>query len=287
MYITVQPSPRSALAVFVVQLAWPLIFLLSSVAFTVSFFLLHTSQAYDNATPGCLANGRAIFPWNQTVNEYWDPSTALFITLGSGRYTYPEAKAIDVIWDILVGRGGQFLAASIVWRVIRKSLYLSMEEKPVPVALAFGVYFHAITFGLLGSILENLTLPLRARKHKEKGLSILRLLGWLYACVFVLMIPTIVSAMTGYQTANSLFFHPLNSPSESLVGVTTLAPNPALVMRDGSRVGLQDGMVFPAPDNAVFIDADGEDLVTYRYNETYSTVLGCKFSACEKVSPDC
>ena len=107
MYITVQPSPRSTLAVFVVQLAWPLIFLLSSVAFTVSFFLLHTSQAYDNTTPGCLANGQAIFPWNQTVNEYWDPSTALSITLGAGQYTYPEAKAIDVAWDILVGRGGQ------------------------------------------------------------------------------------------------------------------------------------------------------------------------------------
>lgn len=276
MYITVQPSPRSALAVFVAQLAWPLTFLLSSVAFTVSFFLLHTSQAYDNATPGCLANGRAIFPWNQTVNEYWDPSTALFITLGSGPYTYPEAKAIDVIWDLLVGRGGQFLATIFVWRVIRKSLYLSMEEKPVPVALAFGVYFHAITFGLLGSILENLTLPFRSRKHSGKGVSIWRLLGWLYASIYVLMLPTIMSAMTGYQTTNRLFFHPLNTPSESLVGVTTLAPNPALVIRDGSRVGLEDSMVFPVPKRANAVDTSGEDLVSYTYNETYSTVLGCK-----------
>lgn len=276
MYITVQPSPRSALAVFIAQLALPLIFLLSSVAFTVSFFLLHTSQAYDNATPGCLANGRAIFPWNQTVNEYWDPSNALFITLGSGQYTYPEAKAIDVIWDLLVGRAGQFLAAIFVWRVVRKSLHLSMEEKPVPVALAFGVYFHAITLDLLGSILENLTLPVRSRKHSEKGVSVWRLLGWLYACVYVLMLPTIVSAMTGYQTTSSLFFHPLNSPSESLVGVTTLAPNPALVIRDGSRVGLEDSMVFPVPDHWAVFDSSSEDLVSYQYNETYSTVLGCK-----------
>jgi hypothetical protein len=276
MYITVQPSARSALAVFVVQLAWPLILLLGSVAFTASFFLLHTSQAYDNTTPGCLANGRAIFPWNQTVNEYWDPSTALSITLGVGQYTYPEAKAIDVAWDILVGRGGQFLAASFAWRVITKSLYLSMEEKPVPVALAFGVYFHAITFGLLGSILENLTLPFRSRKHKVKGVSIWRLLGWLYACAYVLLLPTIVSAMTGYQTAYSLFFHPLNSPSESLVGVTMLAPNPALVIRDGSRVGLEDSMVLPVPDDTTVIDTSAEDLFAYRYNETYSTILGCK-----------
>ena len=276
MYITVQPSRRSALAVFVAQVAWPLILLLSSVAFTVSFFLLHTFQTYDNAIPGCLANGQAIFPWNQTVNEYWDPSTALFITLGSGSYTYPEAKAIDVIWDLLVGRAGQFLAAIFVWRVIRKSLYLSMEEKPVPVALAFGVYFHGITFGLLGSILENLTLPFRSRKQSGKGVSIWRLLGWLFASVYVLLLPTIVSAMTGYQPTSRLFFHPFNSASESLVSVTTLAPNPALVIRDGSRVGLEDNMVFPVPDLWSAKDFWGEDLVAYKYNETYSTVLGCK-----------
>lgn len=275
MFITVQPGRRSALVVFLAQLAWPLVFLLSSVAFTVSFFLLHTSQAHDSATPGCLANGEAIFPWNETVNEYWNPRTAPFITLGSGGYTYPEAKAIDVIWDLLVGRAGQFLAAMFVWRVIRRSLYLSMEEKPVPVALAFGVYFQAITFDLLSSILENLTLPFRSRKHSGKGVSTWRLLGWLYACVYVLVLPTIVSAMTGYQTKNSLFFHPLNSPSESLVGVTTLAPNPALVIRDGSRVGLQDRMAFPAPDRWAAIDTSGEDLLFYRYNQTYSTVLGC------------
>lgn len=95
--------------------------------------------------------------------------------------------------------------------------------------------------------------------------------------------------MTGYQTANSLFFHPLNSPSETLVGVTTLAPNAALVVRDGSRVSLEDGVGFPVPDSTVVLDTSGQDLVTYRYNETFSTILGCESQVCElgKVYTDC
>lgn len=93
--------------------------------------------------------------------------------------------------------------------------------------------------------------------------------------------------MTGYQTANSLFCHPLDSPSETLVGVATLAPNPALVIRDGLRVSLEDGAGSPVPDSTV--DTSGQDLVTYRYNETFSTILGCESQVCEleKVCTDC
>lgn len=95
--------------------------------------------------------------------------------------------------------------------------------------------------------------------------------------------------MTGYQTTNNLFIHPLNSPSDILVSVTTLAPNPSLVIRDGSRVGLEDSTVFPAPYHADIVNADGEDLFIYKYNSTYSTVLGCKSQVCElgEVSRDC
>lgn len=86
-----------------------------------------------------------------------------------------------------------------------------------------------------------------------------------------------------------MFFHPLNSPSETLVGVATLAPNPAFVVRDGSRVSLEDGMGFPVPDSTVVIDTSGQDLVTHRYNETYSTILGYEFQVCEleQVCTDC
>jgi len=95
MLTTTPNRARSAREAFFAELAWPLFFLVFSVAFTIPFFYSRTSRGQSNWRPRCLANGAAIFPWNRTVNEYWEPDTALFITLGSNQtYTYPEAKAI-------------------------------------------------------------------------------------------------------------------------------------------------------------------------------------------------
>ncbi|KAK4547659.1 hypothetical protein LTR36_000616 [Oleoguttula mirabilis] len=215
-----------------------------------------------------MANGDAIFPWNRTVNEYWDPSTALFVTLGSGRLTYPEAKAVDVFWDLLVGRGGQALAGIMAFTVIRKSLLLSKEEKPVPLPLTFAVYFDSVSPGLMGAVVQNLTIPFRARKHKEKAVSYWRLLGWLYICAYVLVMPTLVSAMTGYQTTGNIWFHPDLTGSDSLASTNSLAPNPALKIRDGSRIGLSD-------DEAVSLNVTWS---TTSVNDYYNSILGYYFA---------
>lgn len=271
MLLTIPPRPRSAKTAFLAELAWPTIFLALSLAFTIPFFLLKTSRAASNDEPRCMANSEAIFPWNETVNEYWDSSTALFITLGSGRYTYPEAKAIDVLWDLLVGRGGQILAAAMAFTVIRKSLTLSMEQKSVPVSLAFGVYFRSITVVLVGSILQNLSLRSRARQHQDKAVPLWRLSSWFYLCVYVLILPTVISAMTGYQTTGSIYFHPAFKSTGSLADASGLTPNPGLMIRDGSRVGLSDNVPVALPEGGLDIDYG---IATF--NTTYDSILGCK-----------
>ncbi|KAK5136342.1 hypothetical protein LTR08_003468 [Meristemomyces frigidus] len=270
MHIKISTRSRSKWSAFLAELAWPLFFLLLSVAFTIPFFLLRTSHAESNDKPRCMANGDAVFPWNRTVNEYWDPSTALFITLGSGRFTYPEAKAIDVFWDLVVGRGGQMLAAVMALAVIRKSLLLSIEEKPVPLPLTFSVYFNNISPSLMVAIFRNLTIPARARKHREKAVSYWRLLGWLYICTYVLVLPTLVSAMTGYQTTGNIWFHPTSTDgnSNTLVSTTGLVPNPTLTIRDGSRVGLSD-------NQAVGLNLT---LFSTPINDYYNTILGYYFA---------
>ncbi|KAK5747271.1 hypothetical protein LTR17_000406 [Elasticomyces elasticus] len=123
--------------------------------------------------------------------------------------------------------------------IIRKSLLLSIEQKPVPLPLGFAVYFNDIGPSLAWAVIENLTLPYRTRKHKDRAVLPGRLLGWLYLCCYVLVLPTLISAMTGYQTPGIIFFDPENG-FDSLVGTSSLTPNPSLIVRDGYRIGLQN-----------------------------------------------
>ncbi|TKA75345.1 hypothetical protein B0A55_05565 [Friedmanniomyces simplex] len=266
---TTVPNRRTASSAFVTELAWPLLFLALGLAFTVPFFILKTSHATSNEEPRCLPNGEAIFPWNRTVNEHWDSSTALFITLGSGSYTYPEAKAIDVFFDLVVGRGGQVLAAIMAFTVIRKSLLLSIEERPVPLPLTFSVYFNHVSPSLVGAILQNLAIPFRARKHKDKAVSSWRLLAWLYLCAYVLVLPTLLSAMTGYQTTGAIWFQPEFTSDNSLASAASLAPNPALSIRDGSRIGLSD-------NEAVSLNLTQSS--TGQVDNYYNAILGYYFA---------
>ena len=82
-------------------------------------------------------------------------------------------------------------------------------------------------------------------------------------CVYVVVLPTVVSAMTGYQTSSSLLFHPAFTSTFELAKSDTLSPNPVLTIRDGYRVGL--------PNNTVV--SIGNSLTV---NATYNTIVGCK-----------
>ncbi|KAF2819702.1 hypothetical protein CC86DRAFT_412631 [Ophiobolus disseminans] len=47
-------------------------------------------------------------PW--TFN-HWASSGVFQITMGYGKLKFSQAKAVDVVWDAVVGRGGQALLA--------------------------------------------------------------------------------------------------------------------------------------------------------------------------------
>ncbi|RAR06361.1 hypothetical protein DDE82_003431 [Stemphylium lycopersici] len=59
----------------------------------------------------CLPDGR--FAVDPSMYRYFSGSGFFEITLGFGRMSFTQVKAIDVSWDILVGRGGQAIVAYI------------------------------------------------------------------------------------------------------------------------------------------------------------------------------
>ncbi|KAH7138705.1 hypothetical protein B0J11DRAFT_23162 [Dendryphion nanum] len=127
--------------------------------------------------------------------NFWASSSFFQITLGFGRLNFTEAKTIDIIWDVVVGRGGQSLIALISFRVFAE--YLSTEMETSPITFDVYQYFFLQNFQSLivatYCTIRDFTARLRLR-------SITAMVFMVATLIFMLGFPTIASAMTGYST---------------------------------------------------------------------------------------
>lgn len=121
----------------------------------------------------------------------WARNGFFQITLAFGEFPFSTAKIIDVAWDIVVGRGGQGILVWICFVVYGKALVRSMESTSV----SFGTY-EAITLQC-GSIAGSLKLARDLLKHPTTQAKFM--VFWvILSAVFVLVFPTMASAMSGY-----------------------------------------------------------------------------------------
>lgn len=111
-----------------------------------------------------------------------------------GPLDFSVAKLIDVSWDIIVGRVGQWILVYAAYRVFAKVLINTMETNAMS-----HTFFAALAF-------ENVSAystwqMMKDRQHRRMGFrGWLIILGMILASVFIISFPTIVSAMTGYST---------------------------------------------------------------------------------------
>ena len=109
-----------------------------------------------------------------------------------GRFTYTQAKFVDVAWDLLIGQGGRFLHAWILCRyVVSEALVWTMERSSVPYQYYINLSCSTISFWSLSSLLR----VWGRRAGRRTFITVLRLA---YAIIHVLIFPTIWSAATSY-----------------------------------------------------------------------------------------
>jgi hypothetical protein len=67
------------------------------------------------------------------LNSYdnWSPSGFFQITVGFGQLPFTAVKIIDVVWDVVVGRGGQAILAATSYIIFSKCLLRIMERNSV------------------------------------------------------------------------------------------------------------------------------------------------------------
>lgn len=200
------------------------------------------------------------------VGQYWDYdpwplSQLLTIDLGFGTMAFSTAKIIDVLWDVVVGRGVQALLTYVAYRVFMKSLTRAMEGCPVPyhtfAAFAFepgtaaGMFMLAKNFASNRSIRSRMTV------------------SWvLIATLYIVAFPTLSSAMTGYTSVMESY---VEDKSVNLVPVSSYK-QVDYIIEDGDRI---PGFERRTP---VVYGTGSDDLVRAAYQCTFTQADGLRKS---------
>ena len=171
---------------------------------------LNQTLRYDSCTP----SGEFVLPGTASI---WDSKRFFEITMpftasSSGEcprlsrayplssacesgYSFTQVKAIDIAWDVLVGRGLQALFVLVAYMVFSRMIASLMENGEVGYDMFAAVAFNA------GSLISIVTLArhiLGMTPIPRTRRAILAYLGMMLATVYLICLPSLVSAMTGY-----------------------------------------------------------------------------------------
>jgi hypothetical protein len=112
-----------------------------------------------------------------------------------GRFTFSQAKTIDVVWDVVIGRGVQLLAWWIGYVVFCDALLRAIERHPA----SFEIFQRIALEG--PSLLSLWTLVKEQWCAKSKRTRALFFFMWL-STIYIISIPMFISAMTGYDSTS-------------------------------------------------------------------------------------
>ncbi|KAH4006604.1 hypothetical protein HBI13_161020 [Parastagonospora nodorum] len=168
---------------------------------------------------------------NPAEFSFWRASGFFQVTLGSGHMAFAQAKVVDVVWDVVFGRGGQALLTFLSWKVFTQYVTTSMQVSPVTFS-TFRTIFVQGEASALGAW------RLVADFSRRRGLqSRLAMVFVVVTMVFILAFPVLASAMTGYSANVEPFVRGEGAeyvPFEKLRALY-------FVVHDGDRIGLGKG----------------------------------------------
>jgi hypothetical protein len=269
----------------------PLTILVLTTFFAGTFFTVKDPYASTSDLFYCNADGNVQMRETGGYKPFWDPD--LFFTINvsvKDNLSFTGAKLIDAVWDLGVGRGGQMLAALIAYRMLRRSLTLVMESNTIAIPTVASVCCQQI--GILPSwhLLRDVFSTRPSREYAGKRLSLSgrqRLAMQLFACLYVLVFPTLTSVMTGYRTGfTGLFDYHDGTVSE--VKPLAEVESPRMSVSDGSRIGLPDSLgylpaqiPFPGEDEPLRIPVNISHFLldSKSLGEPAGVLVDCKFSA--------
>ncbi|KAF2869436.1 hypothetical protein BDV95DRAFT_99821 [Massariosphaeria phaeospora] len=218
--------------------------------------LLSSVSSYGLLDSACAPD--ATFRLEPDTYSHWDSSGFFQITLGVGPLNFSQAKIIDIAWDVLFGRGGQAVLAYVSWKVFADHVSTSMDVKPITYRSFYTIFIQDGP-----SILSIFSLvrdfAFRQGLHSKIAMTFI-----VTTMAFVLVFPTLGSAMTGYSSSVSAFIPDANATEEtrSLIPFRELEPV-LYVVHDGWRINQGSNYYIPADE-----PSDYDPIIGYCDNYT-------------------
>jgi hypothetical protein len=112
-----------------------------------------------------------------------------------GKFTFSQAKVLDVAWDIVIGRGVQLVAWFVGYLVFSDALLRAIERHPASFQIFQRIALEGPSLLSLYTLIKELW---RAKSHRTKTLFLYIWLSTLY----IISIPMFLGAMTGYDSTS-------------------------------------------------------------------------------------
>lgn len=175
-----------------------------------------------------------------------------------GSMPFSLAKSIDIVWDLCIGRGAQMIAWFFSYVVFTNALLRSIERHPAPYRTFTLLALEGATLSSMGALLADLS---RYRSKRSGLLFSFMVISILY----ILSMPTILSAMTGY-VSSSVAYVSLKDSSQQIVSADDFITG--MIVWDGEKIGLGNGTCI---DNALLrnyedLSDERDDICRYSYN---------------------
>ena len=173
----------------------------------------------------------------------WSLAYILNPTIPLWQTSFRNAKAIDLCWDVFVGRGYSALSAILVYRVFRTVLADTIREHRMSQQQILAMEYDSVSLQSLWVYTTAFVQRIQSPDRTSNRIHI-TMLQLMFLVTYVLLTPTWLSAMTSYQAV----VHPmvkLNGtyvPFETLVGCR-------YHIYDGSRIGLTDDLCVQPRDD--------------------------------------
>jgi hypothetical protein len=233
---------------------WALLFILVAGISALFAVVTHlgdgVASGRNNSIFFCDSSGAVRYKYNprqETVSPYWDSRLFLSVTMGFHGLTFSQAKAIDICFDLVAGRGSQVLLALAIYPILRRSILRSMEVQEFSLALLLPFFLERLSVYSLWAMFANMrsrrtkpktddqTDEIRFRKARVR-IDWRVILVFLVGC-YVLALPTVTSVMTSYQVRSA----PFMPDGQGYVSTREFENQiPDFILGNGQLVGLPD-----------------------------------------------
>jgi hypothetical protein len=112
-----------------------------------------------------------------------------------GKFSFSQVKTIDILWDLLVGRGVQLLAWWAAYTVFSDALLRAIERHPASFSIFQSIALEGPGLGSLWTLTRELWV---AKSKRTRALF----LYMFWSTAYVLFVPIVLGAMTGYDSTS-------------------------------------------------------------------------------------